>query len=377
MLMMAIGFIASSGWADTTPLLKRGVNLGHWLQYWGRQPVVAADMIAIQTAGFDHVRIPFDPVRYLGWNPDATPPTVYWTGLDQAVDLALQANLEVILDFHPEIEIYRRMEQETSVQQAFVNLWGQISIHYANRPVSQVAFELLNEPGFWDADGAARWSALQQQALNRVRQAAPSHLVLLTGNQGGTIAGLVQMTAIDDPNVRYVFHYYEPMLFTHLNAPWNPFLTLPQGMITNLAYPAKNALNQVKLLPNAGKPAAMAAVNQYVSERWDAALVKQKISSASTWAKQQNVTLICTEFGVFRYGPDAKSRQAWLTDVRSALESLGIGWTIWDYTDMFAAAIPTNGKTTPASMPAIVPVDPQNPHRVFDKAILEALGLKK
>lgn len=69
-ILLAVLALAGNAAVAALPSLARGVNLSHWLTYQGRQPVVQADMAMIRQAGFDHVRIPFDPV-FLGWQPDA------------------------------------------------------------------------------------------------------------------------------------------------------------------------------------------------------------------------------------------------------------------------------------------------------------------
>ena len=48
------------------------------------------------------------------------------------------------------------------------------------------------------------------------------------------------------------------------------------------------------------------------------------------WAAQYHVPVFCGEFGVYRNvaPPD---RLRWISDVRRTLESLGIGWSMWDY----------------------------------------------
>ncbi|WP_295446163.1 hypothetical protein, partial [uncultured Thiodictyon sp.] len=170
--------------------------------------------------------------------------------------------------------------------------------------------------------------------------------------------------------------YYEPMLFTHLNAPWEPYLSGPQAMIGNLVYPASNALARVTVLPPADPIAAMAAVRQYVSEGWGAKRIKQEITQGQTWARARGVTLMCTEFGALRVGPDAVSRQQWLSDTRSGLQSAAIGWTVWDYADVFGIATASNGRVIPGDQ-AIVPADPRNPQRQFDSRVLRALGLMR
>lgn len=376
-LLAAIGLVGPVGRTEILPDLKRGVNLSHWLQYEGRQPVVAADMAMIRKAGFDHVRVPFNPL-YLGWNPDAAPEQQsQWnlTALDRAVDLAIQADLTVILDFHPDQKFHQRLETEDRVQAAFLNFWQRLALRYAKYPASRVVFELLNEPQYYQEDGAARWDRLQAQALARVREAAPDHLVLLSGTHGGSLTGLQLLTPIPERRVHYVFHFYAPMLFTHLNAPWEPYLSRPEGMLTGLSYPAKHALDQVRLLPSANRAIAWAAVTQYLWQDWGPRRIQQEIAQAATWATAHSITLICTEFGALRQGPDILSRQRWLADTRAALESAKIAWTIWDYADMFGIATATGGVLQADR--AIVPNDPERPDREFDRKVLQALGLSQ
>lgn len=374
MITLSLGMLSVR--AEIPPELKRGINLSHWLQYEGRQPVVATDMAMIRKVGFDHVRVPFNPLR-LGWNPDAAPdhqPQLDFTPLDQAVELALQAGLAIILDFHPHHGFYNRLETEESIKAAFIHFWGRLAARYAKYPASRVVFELLNEPQYYQAGGAAQWEKLQTQALARVREAAPDHRVLLSGTRGGSIAGLQLLAPSQAHNLLYVFHFYEPMLFTHLNAPWEPYRSRPEGMITGLIYPAHHTLDQVKLLPGANRVAAWKAVTQYTWQDWGPGRIQQEIGRADSWAKAHRVKLICTEFGVLREGPDPQSRQRWLADTRSALENVGISWTVWDYADVFGLATATGGNTIQGDH-AIVPRNPEQPDRKFDDRLLQTMGL--
>jgi hypothetical protein len=74
-----------------------------------------------------------------------------------------------------------------------------------------------------------------------------------------------------------------------------------------------------------------------------------------------------------RRGPDALSRQRWLNDIRSAMATVGIGWTIWDYADVFGIATAVDGWVTDDG--AVIPKDPLNPHRQFDDLVLTVLGM--
>jgi endoglucanase len=61
---------------------------------------------------------------------------------------------------------------------------------------------------------------------------------------------------------------------------------------------------------------------------------------------------------VYREYADPADRDAWLHDVRTALERYRIGWTMWDYSGSFGVVTKKDGKT------------------VEDDGALRALGLK-
>ena len=54
-----------------------------------------------------------------------------------------------------------------------------------------------------------------------------------------------------------------------------------------------------------------------------------------------HVPLICNEFGAYRPVTEPASRNAWIHDVRTALEADGIGWAMWDYHGGFDVAART------------------------------------
>jgi hypothetical protein len=57
-----------------------------------------------------------------------------------------------------------------------------------------------------------------------------------------------------------------------------------------------------------------------------------------------------------------QDRQAWVHDVRTSLEKLGIGWSMWEYDGGFGLAQRTGDFT-------------QNPTIVVDNPLAQALGL--
>ena len=356
----ACAFPMESDASTGLPALRRGLNLSHWFEYEQSQSVPAEELVAMRQVGFDHVRIPVDPVVF-GWRPDAGAARLaFLPSLRQAIETALTAGLEVVLDLHTTAETKSRIEQEPALEQALVSLWHQLGRALADLPPSGLAFELFNEPQYYGWQ-ARRWPALQTRLLAAVREQAPRHLVLLTGNEGGSFKGLQGLPRVSDAAVAYVFHYYEPFLFTHQGAHWLDTRYTTAGLRSNIRYPLSA---QEGVSPGLSQFHSRAAreLADYRSGQWGAARVRADFDQAGAYARRHGVRLLCNEFGVIRAGVDPASRYRWMTDVRGALEAQGLGWTLWDYSDIF-------GITDAA------PVPPRGSLRKIEPAALQALGL--
>ena len=92
-------------------------------------------------------------------------------------------------------------------------------------------------------------------------------------------------------------------------------------------------------------------------------VVEPEFGLVAAWARARGVRVFCNEFGVIRQHVDAASRYRCITDVRSALQANGIGWTLWDYSDIF-------GITAQSAQPG------RYGTRTLEPAALLALGLK-
>ncbi|HEY0837993.1 MAG TPA: VpsF family polysaccharide biosynthesis protein [Azospirillum sp.] len=373
-LFMAAGAVGDARAADAPPI-RRGVNLSHWLQYGGRQPVTADDLAAIRAAGFDHVRLPFDPVR-LGWSPDAPlarPRHLHL--LDAAVRDILAAGLAVILDFHPAEAARARIEREPAAQDGFVAFWRALAERYRDHPAERVLFEPLNEPQF--PRRAAVWNDLKGRLLAAVRDVDRTRWVLLSSVDAVTIMDQLNAGRVfRDARVAYVVHFYEPHLITHFGANWGAASRPPESQITALAYPSyRTDPAAVAILPGPETAAARALVRDYAAQPWDAARLDRLVAGIAAWGRAHGVPVVCTEFGVLRRKLPPESRRAWLTDARTALERHGIPWTVWDYADVFGIATSV-GSVELWRDGAVVPADPKAIRRAFDPDALAALGLR-
>jgi endoglucanase len=318
--------------ATATPPLSRGVNLTHWFEYEQGQVVSAAEMLMLRQAGFDHVRLPVDPVVG-GWRPEAGARLAFLPVLRAAIEQAIAAGLAVVLDLHLEPATKQLIQDKPETEKSLVALWSTLARHFSDLPVSHLALELFNEPQYYGWS-ASRWPALQQRLLEAVRQSMQRHLILLSGNEGGSLKGLRGLPLVRDPAVAYTFHYYDPFLFTHQGAHWLDTRYTTAGLYRGVRYPAQYQIMAPARLTRPHDRAAREMAD-YLEADWGPARIRADMDAAGQWARQQGVRLLCTEFGAIRANVDVPSRYRWMQDVRTALEANRIGWTVWDYTDIF------------------------------------------
>ena len=136
---------------------------------------------------------------------------------------------------------------------------------------------------------------------------------------------------LDDPNIVYNFHFYEPFVFTHQGASW---IDTTMASLHDVPYPSSNG--RCGKLPDFGDATANDWAGWYCTgDTWDAQHIASRIQEAVDWAKQYGVRLTCNEFGVYPPVAPPEDRLQWFRDVHSALEKQGIGWTVWGYDDAF------------------------------------------
>ncbi len=301
--------------------LSRGVNMTDALRPKVAMAQVQRDMAAVRNLGLRHVRLPISPSWVLGWS-EAGLPGAQLQRLDAVVCAAVVQGLAVVLDAHPEDDLALKDTSSPANVDELGAAWDRIATRYAVIPPGLMVFEALNEPGLTDA---GRWAHDRHILLNRIRRVAPCHTVLLTASPSSTAAALAGSEPERDRRLAYVFHFYRPMVFTHQGAEWG---NLDLSSIHGLTYPATQAnVDRVKVK---AIPSLQPTLDRYASKDGVADAIRGEIALAARWAAQFGVPLVTTELGVFGTA-ERGSREAWLRDVRSALEASRIGWTVWEY----------------------------------------------
>jgi endoglucanase len=341
--------------------LRRGINVSHWFSqnasdyssHHTDTETTPEDIALIAKLGFDHVRLSIDatPLEQYPRGADGLN-AEFMTRLDRALDTILADGMAVQVDLHPEEPYKQGIRSNNTSVDRLVQLWRRLAAHYANRDPERVFFEIMNEP---EENDPYRWAGVQTRVASVIREVAPRHTIIATGPNYSDIVDLLTQHPLPDGNVIYNFHFYDPHEFTHQGAGWGASYWIYEH---GIPYPPTDDSMQelVKQVPD---PADRYKLENYWLDHWDAHRIRLMIDEANAWAHDNNVPLICNEFGAYREVTAPASRLAWLHDVRTALEADGIGWAMWDYHNGFGVAVKdASGKS------------------VVDPDTVEALGLK-
>jgi endoglucanase len=347
-VMLAAGLVPRSGWSDSLPSLPparvpasltRGINLTAWFRFpASRDPAVLAAYLSDQAladlrgAGFDFVRLAIDPEVAETQRPV----------LIAAIRRIQRQGLTVIVSPHP-----RDWHLETDGVR-LRSFWQKLAPALRSLDPIRTVPEVLNEPVFAGDPGG--WAELQHLVLTDIRRALPGATIILTGQDWGSIAGLLALAPEDDPNVLYSFHFYDPAELTSLAA-YRP--GLDRTALARLPFPVDDQPHCNAAADQSADPATRDLMRYYCALDWDAPHVVSAIDRAAAWARLHHVRLLAGEFGASaELNPAA--RLAWLKTVRGAFTSRNIGWALWGYDDVMGLAVTRPPAQRPRLDPAVL-----------------------
>jgi aryl-phospho-beta-D-glucosidase BglC (GH1 family) len=337
--------------------LKRGMNTSGWFggstDYSPKHMstyVTAADLRAMREMGIQYIRFPFDPALLTQDGAISAENEQLWKRLDDALDMVQSAGLAIDFVVFPTDGYKDQLGTQKGVRQ-FILLWQALAKHFAGRDPDRFFLELINEPKVQDR---YKWIGIEEQVVKGIRQIDRQHTIIASGANWDGLEDLLETEALNDPNIVYSFHFYEPYPFTHQGASW---AESEFPYYKNIPYPASPELLAEKFK---SIPGDMARYRLYLygASGWNRKGIGQRLAFAADWGRERHVPVICNEFGAYRDTTPADSRARYLEDVRSGLEQSGIGWAMWDWSGNFGLVTRKDG--------GIIP----------DAAIVHSLGLK-
>jgi len=326
----------------------RGINMGGWLsqidaiqekdpdKFLGVDKhmetfIGEADFANVKSWGFDHVRVPVD--SYLFFTEDERPVENRFLYLDRSVEFAGQNGLKLILDLHEcpghdfsevtKSPVQKLFDNDDTYIKKTEKIWAFLAERYGQK--NHVLFETLNEPV---APTPEIWNNVKDRLCREIRKHAPKSTIITGSNMWNWPSTFKFLTPFEDDNVIYSVHFYEPLLFTHQNAPW---ISNPEIKATR-TYPSDYGPGFVRkygLTMSAGV--------------WDRQRLAKEFEPVNEFRKKHNAQVICNEFGV--YTPvELKAQLRWYDDLLSVLKEMGIGFSYWNYKNLDFGIISTGEK---------------------------------
>jgi hypothetical protein len=356
--------------------LRRGMNLWPWFSLtrefppprtdYDWPPYQAAravphrgDLAALRRAGIDFARIPIDPGPLLAFSGNRQAGLI--RDIVRAIDMVLAEGLSVILNLHPNGATHYFNEAnlvdgfDAPLFPRFLDLIGVMAAQLSHFDPSRVAFEPLNEP---PQDCVSGWPAIQAEMVRVARAAAPRLTFVVTGACGSMISGLEALdpASIEDDNVIYTFHFYEPYVFSHQGAPWMTSEPMYR-YLNSVPWPSTTGSKQATLSAVAARMAAdrstpastkreivttiEQALGQYFDARPDRRFIERYFTRVVAWANHHGIDhrrILLGEFGALRtdehyVAAAAADRARYIRDVRETAEAVEMPWAFWNFFD--------------------------------------------
>ena len=269
--------------------LKRGVNLSHW--WWLpserdeaeiERAIGEDDVRLIKAAGLTHVRIPIDPTLFIREDNGLNSSNI--DRFRRSIKRFTDAKIAVVIDAHPMGTTATRMLAKDNPKKWIDELdafWRAFAAALKDTSPELVLIELLNEPnGLKDGDD---WPAAQERLRKTVRAALPRHTIILTGEDWGSIDGLLKLAPAKDAdtNVVYSIHFYEPHTFTHQGATWG---SPAWKDIRDLKYPFDKANTEAAIVASPND-SAVKMLKWYAKEQWNPKAIRERFAKAKKWER--------------------------------------------------------------------------------------------
>ncbi len=266
---------------DRKPIRWRGFNVQWWTQVTDKE---AAD---IQGLGANCVRYMF------GYNPKGQYDPAQIEQLERHIQYFTKRGIWVVPVLYtfevpdPAFPADPKKKlgpwSNPAMKEEFTALWRDVMSRLDHDPFI-AAWEPLNEPHDTPAPIVAAW--YRDIVPNLFRKRDHLRPIVVEGANYSHAEDLTDEVNLDDPNIIYAFHFYDPYNFT------TDIQTPP------LAYPGQ----------------------------WNKAKLQEKIERAKLFREKHQVPVWCGEFGSKTAAP---GYEQWIRDVSAILEADHFDWCLW------------------------------------------------
>ena len=332
--------------------LNKGINITNWLEeattlFKGEFKFDETDVKLMAENGIKSLRFPIDLDRYATNRDEFVADTTgtvelkfddanLFGVLDSFVEWTGRNGMSFVIDYHEYDNSYNvTSAKNANYTKMMATVWKHVAAHYASNEREDIFFELLNEPDMSNGKvTTTNWRKAAQEDIDSIRTVDKRHTVIFGDAKWYDISLLAKGQPLNDSNVIYAIHTYDPFVFTHQSASWAETKT-----IKNLMFPydkekwsefsadfgvTKSTVKWVK-----------DAVKDYYKNGNKEAILKT-VLPAKEWAAKNNVPVIINEFGAYNLKTDKQSVLNYMAAMKEISDTLQIPLTHWGYTGGFA-----------------------------------------
>lgn len=317
----------------------RGLNIGGWLSQvdaieekdpqgfpgfynHAKNFITEKDLRRIKGWGFNHIRLPVDYFNFFKGENLEQDKTAFEI-LDKAVEEVLKADLLLILDLHkcPGHDFHlgalgeaQPFFTDPKCRQDAKKVWSVLAERYGGK--DGILLEILNEPV---APNPKVWNEVKDELFWHIRKAAPKTPIVVGSNKWNNPSEFRELKPLEDDNVLYSFHSYQPVIFTHQNASWIPEPYFRQNRSYPGTYAPPDYDMKTKLITEDGV--------------WDKERLRRTMENALEFRAKYKVPVACNEFGVY-VQVERQSQLNWMRDFISILKDADVGFSYWNYKNL-------------------------------------------
>lgn len=318
--------------------IHKGVNIGNWLSQgslhnpYREMIFTEEDVKLLKENGFDHLRFPVDEMQL--FNEDMTLNESTVKLIHKTINCCLENGIKVIFDLHV-IRSHNFLAEDSPLftsdkeQEKLVDMWRAIQGELRQYPVTDVAYEILNEAMAREDE---QWTDLLLKVLSMIRETEKDRIVVFGANRQNNVAHVKNIKIPEgDKNIMLSFHFYEPLLITHYQAVWTVLRNLKFN--GEMQYPGQLIPDSVYEQLTDEEKEVVAPYNYSYDKQW----IQDTWQEAIDFAKEKGLKLYLGEFGcMINCGEPV--RLAWLKDVVAVARENGIPYSMWEYNSQFGFA---------------------------------------
>lgn len=322
----------------------RGFNLPNWDRKNPNDRPDWRTLIALKHEGFSHIRLPFFHDAFVQGSLNGQAVQAYLDWMVRDVERLNLIGYAVSLDLHPSSDFNNLLKNQPLLGvNRLREVWAKVAKKVAHLPISHVGVELLNEPDIADEI----WQTALPNLVQSIRFELPKHTIIVSPSGPQRHEVLFSMTPVEDKNVLYAVHYYDPFFFTHQGADWLPE-TEPVRAFKGLSFPLSR--NEPSVVENRNRLArdnqrdALLFLERHVQEPWNETVITKAFQGMRKWSEKTGRMLLVNEFGVLSHHVPHHARLRWLSEIVRASNENCIGWVHWEYSDGFGFVDPSTNQ---------------------------------